>query len=119
MCFVSMISEIFQWKGECSTDDIKNKWNERDKEHLQEELSDVLIYLVLLASRCNVDLPVAALSKMKLNGKKYPISKSYSVKTGGKESFAKIYILSLFNLLKHITGKLGTKTTSNGDNLSK
>ncbi|EQB77969.1 dCTP pyrophosphatase 1-like protein [Camelus ferus] len=39
---------------------------------LQEELSDVLIYLVALAARCHVDLPQAVLSKMDTNRRRYP-----------------------------------------------
>ncbi|RHZ39420.1 hypothetical protein DYB26_002740, partial [Aphanomyces astaci] len=42
------------------------------KEHLGEELSDVLIYLVRLADRCNIDLATAALRKMDKNAIKYP-----------------------------------------------
>lgn len=45
-------------------------WSEADREHLGQELSDVLIYLIRLADRCHVDLPAAA-----LNAKKYPASK--------------------------------------------
>ena len=52
-------------------------WSEADREHLGQELSDVLIYLVRLADRCHVDLPAAVLSKLVLNAKKYPASKVY------------------------------------------
>lgn len=37
-----------------------------------QELSDVLIYLVMLAEQCHVDLPAAVLDKFKLNALKYP-----------------------------------------------
>ena len=47
-------------------------WNEKDKQHVGEELSDVLIYLVRLAEVCEVDLPSAVLRKFKLNATKYP-----------------------------------------------
>ena len=50
-------------------------WSDEDKEHLGHELSDVLIYLVRLADRCNVDLPTAVLNKMQLNAIKYPAGK--------------------------------------------
>jgi len=52
-------------------------WPEADREHLGQELSDVLIYLIRLADRCHVDLPAAVLSKLALNAKKYPASKVY------------------------------------------
>lgn len=38
-----------------------------EKEHLGQELSDVLLYLVRLSHKCGVDLPQAALNKMTLN----------------------------------------------------
>ncbi|KAH9156486.1 hypothetical protein AeRB84_001607 [Aphanomyces euteiches] len=49
------------------------EWSAEDKEHLGEELSDVLIYLIRLADRCNVDLPAAALRKIEKNAVKYPV----------------------------------------------
>ena len=52
-------------------------WSVADKEHLGEELSDVLINLVRLAEVCDVDLPSAVLRKMELNRKKYPASVVY------------------------------------------
>ena len=42
-----------------------------------EELSDVLLYLIRLADACGVDLPAAALSKMKANGVKYPVERAF------------------------------------------
>ena len=52
-------------------------WTDTDKEHLGQELSDVLIYLVRLAERCHVDLPTAVLKKFELNAQKYPADKVY------------------------------------------
>ncbi len=50
-------------------------WNEAEKEHLGQELSDVLIYLIRLAEQCHVDLPSAVLNKFELNAIKYPTDK--------------------------------------------
>uniref|UniRef100_A0A9J7XW35 dCTP pyrophosphatase 1 n=1 Tax=Cyprinus carpio carpio TaxID=630221 RepID=A0A9J7XW35_CYPCA len=50
-------------------------WSEPEREHLAQELSDVLIYLVELAEKCHVDLPQAVLRKVALNRLKYPASK--------------------------------------------
>ena len=71
---VGEIAEIFQWKGECSVG--LAGWSDRDREHLGEELSDVLLYLVRLADRCGIDLAAAAERKMGLNRKKYPVELS-------------------------------------------
>ncbi|KAI9983155.1 hypothetical protein PInf_007082 [Phytophthora infestans] len=66
---VGELCEIFQWKGEVkSTAD----WSPRDKEHLGEEISDVLIYLVRLADKCDVNLPAALNDKIAKNARKYP-----------------------------------------------
>lgn len=66
---VGELCEIFQWKGEVkSTAD----WSAREKEHLGEEISDVLIYLVRLADKCDVNLPAALNDKIAKNARKYP-----------------------------------------------
>lgn len=67
---VGELAELFQWKEDCPPG-LPN-WTDREKEHLGEELSDVLLYLVRLADRCGIDLPTAAIRKMSLNAKKYP-----------------------------------------------
>ncbi|KAH7287386.1 hypothetical protein KP509_32G053500 [Ceratopteris richardii] len=48
-------------------------WSADEKEHLEEELSDVLLYLVRLADVCNVNLGEAALEKLRKNASKYPV----------------------------------------------
>ncbi|KAJ8563198.1 hypothetical protein K7X08_031650 [Anisodus acutangulus] len=70
---VGELSEIFQWKGEVARG-LPN-WTSDDKEHLEEELSDVLLYLVQLADVCGLDLGQAALTKIVKNAQKYPINK--------------------------------------------
>lgn len=46
---VGELCECFQWKGEVTKKDIETTWSDSEREHLGEELSDVLIYLVRLA----------------------------------------------------------------------
>lgn len=72
---VGEVSECFQWKGEVKEG--LPDWTPEEKTHLGEELSDVLVYLVRLADRCQVDLPAAVLRKVELNRLKYPASKVY------------------------------------------
>ncbi|KAK9671388.1 hypothetical protein RND81_12G026700 [Saponaria officinalis] len=69
---VGELSEIFQWKGEVPRG--LPGWNEEEKQHLGEELSDVLLYLVRLSDICGVDLGKAALRKLELNALKYPVN---------------------------------------------
>ncbi|RLM64295.1 dCTP pyrophosphatase 1-like [Panicum miliaceum] len=47
-------------------------WDEAEKEHLGEELADVLLYLVRLSDICGVDLGDAATRKIVKNAAKYP-----------------------------------------------
>lgn len=70
---VGEVSELFQWRGEVAEG--LPDWTEPEREHLAQELSDVLIYLVELAEKCNVDLPQAVLRKLALNKLKYPANK--------------------------------------------
>mmetsp|Transcript_5168 Transcript_5168/g.13720 ORF Transcript_5168/g.13720 Transcript_5168/m.13720 type:complete len:201 (+) Transcript_5168:2-604(+) len=67
---VGELAEIFQWKGE-----VQPKlpgWSAAEREHLGEELSDVLLYLVRLSDVCGVDLPAACEAKLAKNARKYP-----------------------------------------------
>ncbi|KAL2531031.1 dCTP pyrophosphatase 1-like [Forsythia ovata] len=49
-------------------------WEDQEKLHVGEELSDVLLYLVRLSDICSIDLAKAALRKLELNAIKYPIN---------------------------------------------
>ncbi|XP_062030135.1 uncharacterized protein LOC133745996 [Rosa rugosa] len=69
---VGELSEIFQWKGEVARG--LPDWSSDDKEHLEEEISDVLLYLIQLADVCGLDLGQAALSKIVKNARKYPVT---------------------------------------------
>lgn len=72
---VGEVSELFQWRGECKVG--LPDWSDSDREHLGEELSDVLIYLISLANKCHINLPEAVLRKIALNKKKYPLEKVF------------------------------------------
>jgi dCTP diphosphatase len=58
------------WKGEVPKG--LPGWGEAEKEHLGEELSDVLLYLIRLSDMCGVDLSDAATRKIVKNAVKYP-----------------------------------------------
>ena len=68
---VGELSEIFQWRGEVPRG--LPDWKDDEKQHLGEELSDVLLYLVRLSDICGIDLGKAALRKLNLNAIKYPV----------------------------------------------
>ena len=64
--------EHFQWL----TDDHAGVLTGKRKVQVREELADVLIYLVRLADKLEVDLLAAASDKVAANAEKYPISKA-------------------------------------------
>ena len=66
----SELLECFQWSG--SDTEVLEK-----RDAMKEELSDVLIYAILLADRLNLDLDGTISEKIAKNAQKYPVGKSY------------------------------------------
>ncbi|MDY5232654.1 MAG: nucleotide pyrophosphohydrolase [Faecalicoccus sp.] len=53
------------------------QWNSKyDKEHVCEELADVVNYCILMADRLGVDLQEILLKKLEKNRQKYPVDKA-------------------------------------------
>ena len=67
---VGELSELFQWLPAESAADAGRQ--EPLRTRVQDELADVLLYLVRLADVLDVDLRVAAENKMRLNASKHP-----------------------------------------------
>jgi len=70
----SELLEIFRWKDSKEVellfkDNIK-------KENIEDEMADILYFLVRIAQRYNLDLSEALEKKMEKNEKKYPIDKA-------------------------------------------
>ena len=63
--------EIFQWLTDEQSKEIVN--NEKEMALVTEEIADVLIYLVRLAEKLDVDIEKAVEEKIKVNEKKYPV----------------------------------------------
>jgi len=66
------LMEHFQWLREQQSATLSPE----KKDAVAQELADVLIYLVRLASQLDIDLESAAWSKLHLNCQKYPIEKA-------------------------------------------
>jgi dCTP diphosphatase len=64
--------EPFQWLNESESRDPPPA----TRAAVEEEMADVLLYLVRLADRLDVDLAQAARTKMARNAEKYPVEKS-------------------------------------------
>jgi dCTP diphosphatase len=68
--------ELFQWtRGQ-------KDWKEIEevevKEKIENELADILLYLIRFSDLAKIDLEKVALRKIALNAQKYPIEKSKS-----------------------------------------
>jgi len=76
----SELVEIFQWLNEKQSS-LENMSND-DISRVSEEIADILIYLVRISDKLNINIEKAIVDKMKLNDKKYPIhlSKGNSIK---------------------------------------
>lgn len=62
--------EPFQWLGTGNRDELTAK----QLENIRHEMADVLIYLLRLADKFDVDLTKAAREKLGLNALKYPVA---------------------------------------------
>ena len=76
---IGELSEIFQWMSE--SDSKTAGQDPATAQDVKDELADVLLYLVRLASVLNVDLNEAVAQKIKANELKYPIANSIGVST--------------------------------------
>ncbi len=63
------IVEIFQWKEN------QQNLSPQEIEALKQEIGDVLIYLLELADKFQIDIVQAAKDKLVLNNQKYPVEK--------------------------------------------
>ncbi|PYO45654.1 MAG: nucleotide pyrophosphohydrolase [Gemmatimonadetes bacterium] len=64
--------EHFQWL----TDEASRSLSAQQLSQVSEEMADVLLYLIRLADKLNVDLIEAAGNKIALNAQKYPADKA-------------------------------------------
>lgn len=66
---VAELVEIFQWQTEAQSAQVMHS---DEREHVRQELADILIYLTELAMVLQVDLDAAVRDKLALNAAKYP-----------------------------------------------
>ncbi len=64
--------EHFQWTPEADSPVLTPNQHNR----VQEEIADVLLYLIRIADKLNIDLLAAASDKIQVNAAKYPVDKA-------------------------------------------
>jgi NTP pyrophosphatase (non-canonical NTP hydrolase) len=67
------LAEIFQWMTPEASQSAHHDL--ATKEHIADEVADVLLYLVQLADHCAIDIPNAVASKLFKNATKHPAAK--------------------------------------------
>ena len=73
----SELLEIFQWENENS-----NFWfKKKTKSLIEEEVADVMLYLLRFVDIAKIDLEKVCIEKIKKNKRKYPISLSKGIST--------------------------------------
>jgi NTP pyrophosphatase (non-canonical NTP hydrolase) len=70
----SELLEIFRWKNPQEVSELFN--NPKKKEDIEDEMADIMYFLVRMAQRYNIDLSEALDRKMEKNEKKYPVEKA-------------------------------------------
>ena len=66
--------ELTQWKSDSEMLQFRDDPNEREK--LEQESADVLMYLILISDAAGFNLLEAAKRKLDLNERRYPVEKS-------------------------------------------
>jgi len=70
----SELLEIFRWKSPEEVEELFK--NEKKKEDIEDEMADVLYFLIRMAQRYDIDLSEAIDKKMEKNNNKYPVNKA-------------------------------------------
>jgi len=70
----SELVEIFQWMKEEDSNLVKS--NPKLKAKVEEEISDIFIYLMRIALKSDVDIEMSVLAKIQKNAEKYPVEKA-------------------------------------------
>ena len=104
---IGELSEIFQWRGEVAPG--LPSFSARAREHVGEEMADVMLYLVRMADRCNIDLGVAAVEKMKKNALRYTPEVAFIVAAGRKCGLKEMRAKQVAFVLSFINNSMTTK----------
>ncbi len=62
--------EVYQWSG-------ADLFVDKKQDKVKEELADVLIYCMLMADACGLDISEIVLKKLETNNEKYPIEQAF------------------------------------------
>ncbi|PEB32602.1 nucleotide pyrophosphohydrolase [Bacillus cereus] len=66
----SELLETFQWKS-------SEEATETKMQEIKEEMADVMIYLLMLSDKLDIDLEEVVYAKLEKNAEKYPVEKAF------------------------------------------
>ena len=98
---VGELTEIFQWLEPSSIENLDLE----TKIRAEEEVADVLLYLIRIADKLDIDLNMAARRKLALNAEKYPViqSKGNAIKYNQREKWASYFNQLAIKMVGYIT----------------
>ena len=67
------LMEIFQWRT--TNESLSSELIEKKRDQIEDEVADVMIYLLSFVNVCNVDLQSAVIKKIERNKTRFPIEK--------------------------------------------
>jgi NTP pyrophosphatase (non-canonical NTP hydrolase) len=82
---VGELAECYRWLSEEEISKIHS--NPEKKKNIEEEIADILIYLLIISYKTDTDIFDAIEKKLEKNKQKYPIDKSKSIHTNPLEGF--------------------------------
>lgn len=82
---VGELAECYRWLNDKELASVHN--NPEKKKKVEEEIADILTYLIILAYKTDIDIFAAVEAKLEKNRKRYPIEKSRGIHTNPIEGF--------------------------------
>ena len=82
---VGELAECYRWLNQEEIARIHTDPGKKKK--VEEEIADIMLYLITLAYKTNIDIVKAVEEKLEKNKKKYPVNKSKGVHTNPIEGF--------------------------------
>ena len=67
------LMEIFQWMNDQKNNELVNNKNNETINKISDEIADILVYVIRLATILDINLPNAIDNKLIKNAKKYPV----------------------------------------------
>jgi len=82
---VGELAECYRWLSEDEISKIHS--NPEKKKNIEEEFADILIYLLIISYKTDIDVFEVVEKKLEKNRQKYPLDKSKSIHTNPLKGF--------------------------------